>query len=78
MPLPHLSQSTETRWFKVLWHVLGKDVFDNGKVEGTEDAMEYSNGRTWPYHGMNAHAMRRRSSVLNTFWRDHISDKNGR
>ena len=48
------------------------------KWKERKDAMEYLNGRTWPYHGMNAHAMRRRSSVLNTFWRDHISDKNGR
>ena len=41
------------------------------------DAWRPSN-RTWRYHGMNAHAMKRRSSVLNRFWRKHISDKNGR
>ena len=35
-------------------------------------------GRTWNYHGMNHKALRTRTSVLHRFWRDHISDKNGR
>ena len=28
-----------------------------------------------PYHGMSAYAMKIRTSVLNRFWKDHISDK---
>ena len=43
-----------------------------------KDSMEYSNYRTWHYHGMNDYALRTRSSVLHKFWSDHISDKNGR
>ena len=43
-----------------------------------KDSMEYSNGRTWRYHGMHDHALKARSSVLHGFWRDHTSDKNGR
>ena len=39
--------------------------------------MEYVNDRTWLYHGMSGYAMKIRTSVLNRFWRDHISDKNG-
>ena len=40
-----------------------------------KDSMEYSNGRTWHYHGVNGYALRTRSSVLHRFWRDHISGK---
>ena len=43
-----------------------------------KDSMEYSNGVTWRYHGVNGYALKTRSSVLHRFWRDHISDKNGR
>ena len=43
-----------------------------------KDSMEHLNDRTWRNHGMNAHVMKIRSSVLNRFWRDHICDKNGR
>ena len=39
--------------------------------------MEYFNDKTWPYHGMSPHAMKIRSSLLNRFCQDHISDKNG-
>ena len=39
--------------------------------------MEHLNDRTWPYHGMSACAMKIRTSVLNRFWRGHISDKYG-
>ena len=39
--------------------------------------MEYLNDRTWPYHGMSPYAMKARASVLNKFWRDHLSDTNG-
>ena len=47
------------------------------KWKERKDQMEYLNGRTWPYHGMNAYAMKIRTSVLNRFWKDHISDKYG-
>ena len=40
--------------------------------------MEFMTGRTWHYHSMNDYALRWRSSVLHRFWRDPISDKNGR
>ena len=43
-----------------------------------KDSMEFMTGRKWHYHGMNSNAVRTRSSVLQRFWRDHISDKNGR
>ena len=33
--------------------------------------------RTWPYHGMSAYVMKIRTSVVNRFWRGHISDKYG-
>ena len=39
--------------------------------------MEYSNERTWSYHSMSLYAMKMRTSVLNSFWKDHISDKDG-
>ena len=39
--------------------------------------MEYLNDRTWPYHGMIFCALKVRASVLNKFWRNHISDKYG-
>ena len=39
--------------------------------------MEYLNDRTWSNHDMSAFAMKIRTSVLNRFWRDHISDKCG-
>ena len=42
-----------------------------------KDRIEYQNDRSWPYHGMNACAMKTRTSVLNRFWRDHASDKDG-
>ena len=42
-----------------------------------KDQMEYFNDRTWPYHGMSPYAMKVRASVLNKFWRDHISGKYG-
>ena len=47
------------------------------KWKEMKDQMEYSNDRTWPYHGGSPYAMKVRASVLNTFWRDHISDKCG-
>ena len=40
--------------------------------------MEVMTGRTWNYHGMNHKALRKRTFVLHRFWRDHISEKNGR
>ena len=40
--------------------------------------MEYLSARTWPYHGMSPYAMKMTTSVLNKFWKDHISDKYGR
>ena len=43
-----------------------------------KESMEHLNDRTWCYHGMNADVMKIRSSVLNSFWREHISDQNGR
>ena len=39
--------------------------------------MEHLTDRTWPYHGMSPHAMKVRTSVLNKFWKHHISDKYG-
>ena len=47
------------------------------KWKERKDLMEYLNDRIWPYHGMGAYDMTIRTSVLNRFWRDHISDKNG-
>ena len=41
-------------------------------------SMEVKTGRLWHYHGMDHKAMRTRTYVLQKFWRDHISDKNGR
>ena len=38
----------------------------------------YMTGRTWHYHGMSHKATRTRTSVLQWFWRNHISDKNDR
>ena len=43
-----------------------------------KDSMELMAGRTWHYHGMVNFALRTRTSVLQRFWRDHISDKDGR
>ena len=40
--------------------------------------MEVMTGRTFRYHGMEHKARRTRTYVLQKFWRDHISDKNGR
>ena len=37
--------------------------------------MGVMNGRTWHYHGMSYKAMSTRTTVLQRFWRDHISDK---
>ena len=48
------------------------------KWKESKDQMEHSSDRTWPYHGMSPHAMKLRTSVLNKFWRDHISVKHGR
>ena len=45
------------------------------KWKERKDSIEYLNDRTWRYHGMNAYAMKIRSSVLTRLWRDHISDK---
>ena len=42
-----------------------------------KDSMEVMTGRTWHYHGMNHKIKRTRSSVLQRFWRDHISRQNG-
>ena len=39
-----------------------------------KDQMEYFNGKTWPDHGMSPYAMKVKPSVLNNFWRNHISD----
>ena len=47
------------------------------KWKEMKDQMEYSNDRTCPNHGMSPCAMKVRASVLNRFWRSHISDKNG-
>ena len=47
------------------------------KWKEIKDQMEYLNDRTWPYHGASPCAMKVRASVLNKFWRDHISDKYG-
>ena len=47
------------------------------KWKERKDLMEFLNDRTWPYRSMNAYAMKIRTSVLNKFWRKHISDKNG-
>ena len=47
------------------------------KRKERKDLMEYQNDRTWPHHGMSAHAMKIMTSVLNKFWKDHMSDKYG-
>ena len=39
-----------------------------------KDQMEYFNDKTWPDHGMSPYAMKVKPSVLNNFWRNHISD----
>ena len=49
-----------------------------GTWKDRKGPMEFMTGRTWHYHSMNDYALRWRSSVLHRFWRDHISDKNGR
>ena len=45
------------------------------KWKERKDKMEYLNDKTLPYHGMSPYAMKIRTSVLNKFWKDHISDK---
>ena len=40
--------------------------------------MEVMTSRTWHYHGMDQKAKRTRECVLQKFWQDCISDKNGR
>ena len=45
------------------------------KWKEMKDQMEHLNDRTWPYHGMSPYVMKVRASVLNKFWRDHVSDK---
>ena len=75
---------------QVLWHVLVTDserVIDDHTIvpnfmtmerwKERKDLMEHRNDRTWPYHGMNVYAMKIRTSVLNRFWRDQISEKYG-
>ena len=47
------------------------------KWKEIKDQMECLNDRTWPYHGTSPCAMEVRASVLNNFWRDHVSDKYG-
>ena len=47
------------------------------KWKERKDQMEYLNDRTWPYHGMSPYAMKIRTSVLNKFLKDHISDRCG-
>ena len=47
------------------------------KWKERKDQMEHLNDRTWPYHGMSPDALEVRTSVLNKFWKDHISDKYG-
>ena len=49
-----------------------------GTWRDRKDSMEVMTGRAWHYRGINHKAMRTRTSVLHKFWRDHISDKNGR
>ena len=43
-----------------------------------KDSMEYLNDRTWRFHAITDYVLRTGSSVLHRFWRDHISDQNGR
>ena len=43
-----------------------------------KDSMEIMTSRTWHYHRMDHKAMRTQTFVLQKFWRDHISEKNGR
>ena len=59
-------------------HPTQPDSMTMEKWKERKDSMEFWNDRTWRYHGMNAYAMKRRSSVLNRLWRKHISDENGR
>ena len=40
--------------------------------------MEVLTDSTWHYNGMNQNAKRTRTHVLQKFWQDNISDKNGR
>ena len=42
-----------------------------------KDQMEHLNEKTRPYHDMSLYAMKVRASVLNRFWRDHMSVKCG-
>ena len=46
-------------------------------LEKWKERKDQMNDRTWPYHGMSPYAMRIRPSVLEKFWKDHISDKYG-
>ena len=47
------------------------------KWKEMQDLVDSQNDRTWPYHGMSPYAMKIRTSVLNKFWKDHISYKYG-
>ena len=58
-------------------HPTQQDSMTMEKWKEKKDLMEYLNDRTWPNHGMSAYAMKIRTSVLNRFRSDHISDKNG-
>ena len=49
-----------------------------GTWRDRKDSMEAVIGQTWHHHGMDDYALRKRTSVLQRFWRDHISDKIGR
>ena len=58
-------------------HLTQPNSMTMGKWKERKDLMEYLNDRTWSNHDMSAFAMKIRTSVLNRFWRDHISDKCG-
>ena len=45
------------------------------KWKDRKEQVKYFNDRTWPYHGTSPYAMKLRTSVLNKFWQNHISDK---
>ena len=47
------------------------------KWKERKELMEYLNDKIWPYHGMSVCAMKIWTTVLNRFWREHISDKDG-
>ena len=54
------------------------ELMNARKWPARKGSMEVMTGRTLHYHGMGHKAMRTRTYVLQRFWRDHISDKNGR